>query len=232
MSKKGRKLTKEELEQDPLLNFYQRVQQFYHRYKTYIYGGLAVLVLLVAGSVVYYYNHQAQEKQAQQLLGFAEKHFRNGEYNKALTGKGSEFTIGLVNIMRQYSGTKAANLSHYYASVCEFKLGNTKEALKYIQDYAPPNGILGVGPIAYHAMLLNELGHYEKAAQMYEKAAGWSDNESTSPYNLYKAANAYFEAGNYTEARQLANRIINEFGQSDQVDKARKLKGRLLTATS
>lgn len=232
MSKKGRKLTKEELEQDPLLNFYARVQNFYHQYKQYIYGGLAAVVIIMAGSVYYYYQHQAEERKAQQLLGFAERHFRSGEYQAALTGEGSDFTIGLENIMQQYAGTKAANLSHYYASVSEFKLGNTQQALRYIKDYNAPEGILGVGPTSFHAMLLNEMGNYVQAAQMYEKAAGWSDNESTTPYNLYKAANAYFEAGQYDQAKQLANRIINEYGQSDQVAQAEKLKGRLMTATS
>jgi outer membrane protein assembly factor BamD (BamD/ComL family) len=232
MSKKGRKLTKEELEQDPLLSFYARVQQFYQQYRSYIFTGLAAVIIVMAGSVYLYYQNQAEEEKAQQLLGFAERHFRNGEYQQALTGQGSDFTIGLENIMQQYSGTKASNLSHYYAAVCEYKLGNTKQALIYIQDFNNPEGILGVGPISFHAMLLNDMGQYLEAAQMYEKAAKWSDNETTTPFNLYKAANAYFEAGNYERARQLADRVINEFSQSDQVAQARKLKGRVITASS
>ncbi|GEM_PF-201098 len=232
MANKGRKLTKEELEQDPLLSFYQRVNQFYQRHKQFIYGGLAVVVLIIVGSVVYYNYQNKQEQKAQQLLGFAEKHFRNGEYQKALTGEGAEFTIGLENIMRQYSGTKAANLSHYYASVSEYKLGNVEEAHQYIRDFNPPEGILGVGPIAYNAMLLNELDQHEKAAQMYEKASSWDKNESTTPYNLYKAANSYFEAGNYAAAQQITDRIIEEYAQTAHADKARKLKGQMMTASS
>ncbi len=232
MAKKGRKLTKEELEQDPLLTFYQRVQQFHSRYKTYIYGGLVAAVLILIASVTYYYHYQSQEKKAQQLLGFAEQHFRNGEYQKALTGEGAEYTIGLRSIMQRYSGTKSANLSHYYAAIAEYKLGNTQQALQYIEDYSPPEGILGVGPIAFHGMLFNEIGEHARAAKKYEKAASWSDNESTTPYNLYKAANAHFEAGNYTSARRIADRVISDYEQSSHAEKAKKLKGRLLTVSS
>lgn len=228
MAKK--KLSKEELEQDPLLDAYISTQTFYQANKSMVIGVTIAIILVVGGGLWYYYYSQNQEEQAQQLMAFAEQKYMNGNYEEALYGSESDFTVGFEQIINNYSITDAANLAHYYAAVCEFNLGNPDQALEYIKNYSIPDGILGVGPISFHGVILAELGRYEEAAAIFVKAANWNQNEATTPYNLLKAANAYLDSDVPQQAEQYAERIITEYPDSQQATEAQRILGMVAVA--
>lgn len=225
-------LTKEELEQDPLLETYARATNYFEEHKSTIIAAAAGIILVVGAAIGYYFYQQSQEQKAQQLLGFAEQQFMQGNYEKALNGDEQDFTVGFAQILNKYSGTDAGNLANYYAAVCEYNLGEPQKALDYIKDFDVPEGIMGVGPIAFHATVLNEVGEHTKAAQMYLKAAEWDDNDSTTPYNLYQAAEAYYSAEDYKQAQKQVDRILSDYADTQIATKATELKGRLLTVAS
>lgn len=225
-----RKLTKEELEQDPLVQSYEKVQSFYLENKNAIVAAAVAVILIIGGGIGYYYYAQSQERQAQQLMGYAENYFLQADYQNALQGSEEDFTVGFEQIINNYSRTDAANLARYYAAVSEYQLGNTEAALTYIQNYEPPEGILGVGPIAFHAVILTDLGRHEEAAEKYVKAAEWDQNDATTPYNYLEAANAYHDAGNTEMARRYAQRIVDEYPNSSQAPEAERLIGLMASA--
>lgn len=226
----AKKLTQEELEQDPLLQSYAKVQNFYLQNKnTIIWAGVAV-ILLIALSFGYYYYSSQQETRAQELMGMAETYYLNGDYQSALMGSEEEFTVGFEQIINNYSGTDAANLARYYAAVCEYKLGNTQQALSYINSYEFPEGIMGVAPLSFKGVLLTEVGNHEEAAQTYVEAAEMDMNESTTPYNYLEAANAFQDAGNMEQAREYAQRIVDDYPNSSQVADAKRLLGKIVAS--
>ncbi|MGK7370658.1 MAG: tetratricopeptide repeat protein [Candidatus Halalkalibacterium sp. M3_1C_030] len=222
----AKKLTQEELEQDPLLQSYAKVQSFYFQNKnTIIWAGVAVILLIVL-SFGYYYYSQTQETKAQQLMGMAETYYLNGDYQSALMGSEEQFTVGFEQIINNYSGTDAANLARYYAAVSEYKLGNTEQALNYINSYEFPDGIMGVAPMSFKGVLLTEMGNHEEAARTYVEAAELDMNESTTPYNYLEAANAFRDADNTEQARMYAQKIVDEYPNSAQVAEAERLLGK------
>ncbi|MDX1638460.1 MAG: tetratricopeptide repeat protein [Balneolaceae bacterium] len=220
-----RKMTKEELEQDPLVQSVERVQSFYDQFKNEVLIGAIAVVLIIAGGIGYYYYDQSQERQAQQLMGPAETFFLNGDYQNALQGSDEEFTVGFEQIINNYGGTDAGNLARYYAAVCEYNLGNTETALSYMEEYEVPEGIMGVGPLSFKAVLHTELDQHEQAAQTYVQAAEWDENESTTPYNYLEAAKAFYDAGDISRAREYANLVVNDYPNSTQVAEAERLIG-------
>lgn len=221
------KLKKEELEQDILIEYSSRLMHFYENNKATVIGGTIGLVLavgLIIGYVIYSGN---QEAEASSLLGIAEQELLQGNYQEALNGNEQDFTLGFVQIADNYGGTKSGNLAHYYAAIAEYELGNYEQALSHIQEYDVPRGILGVAPISMHANILVELERYEEAASQFERAANWDDNTSTTPYNLYKAAEAHSEAGNTEQALAHIETIINDYPNSQQLAQAERLRGNL-----
>lgn len=221
------KLKKEELEQDILIEYSSRLMHFYENNKAAVIGGGIGLVLaigLIVGYVIYSGN---QEAEASSLLGIAEQELLQGNYQEALNGNEEEFTLGFVQIADNYGGTKSGNLAHYYSAIAEYELGNYEQALSHIQEYDVPRGILGVAPISMHANILVELERYEEAASQFERAANWDDNTSTTPYNLYKAAEAHSEAGNTEQAIAHIETIINDYPNSQQLAQAERLRGNL-----
>lgn len=224
----AKKLTKEELEQDPLLQSYAKVQETYLQHKNTIIGAGIAVILAIGLSIGYYYYSQSQENTAQRLMGSAETYFMTGDYQSALTGSEEEFTVGFEQIINNYSGTKAANLAHYYAAVSEYKLGNIQSALDYINEFEVPEGIMGVAPLSFKAVVLTETGNHEQAAETYVQAAELDINEATTPYNYLEAANAYHDAGNSEQARTYAQRILDDYSNSAQAPEAQRLLGRLM----
>lgn len=228
----AKNFTEEELEQDPLLKSYAKTAQFYQENRNVIIGSAIAVILAIALAIGYHYYQKSQNREAQQLMGTAEVEFLRGNYESALTGSDEDFTIGFEQVIKNYGGTEAGNLARYYAAVSEYNLGNTKQALLYIKEYEVPEGILGVGPLSFHAMLLTETGQHAKAAKLYVKAAEWDKNESTTPYNYLEAANAFHDAGDNENAQRYAEMIINNYPNSSQVTEANRLLGRLMTASN
>ena len=226
------KLKKEDLEQDILIEYSSRFMHFYTNNKAAIIGAGFALVLAVALTVAYFIYSGNQEEEAKNLLGIAEQELLQGNYQEALEGNEEEFTLGFVQIANNYGRTEAGNLAHYYSAIAEYELGNYEDALTYIREYDVPEGILGVAPISMHANILIGLERYAEAAEKFEEAASWDENNSTTPYNLYKAAETYHEAGDSRQAMDLLDRIIDEYPNSQQIVQAERLKGRLNVTTA
>ena len=224
-------LSKEELQTDPLIENYNKAANFFNENRTTILAILISVIVVVSALVGYNFYAANQEQQAQQKLAIAEGYYTEGDYDKAINGDSFELTYGFLAIANDYSGTEAGNLAVYYAAVSSFKLGNIEDALEYFSRYDAPKGILGVGAISFNAKLLLANGSTEKAADTFVKAANWDVNETTTPYNLYQAAEAYFEAGNFEKARELSEQIIEEYPTSSELVNAQKLQGKITVAS-
>ena len=221
----SKKLSKEDLEQDILIEYSSRFVYFYNQNKAAVIGG-GLGIILVIGLVIGYvlYSNQ-QSQQAEVLLGVAEQALMRGDIEGALYGDDDEFTLGFVQIARNYGRTSSGNLANYYAAIAEFELNNYEEALEFIKRFSPPRGILGVAPISMHANILMELGRYEDAARQFERAANWDVNNSTTPYNLFEAAQAYMEAENNQRAIQHLEAILADYPNSQQATRAQRMLG-------
>lgn len=223
----AKKLTKEELEQDALLNSYSKIQEFYFEHKTVIISSAVAIILAIGLAIGYHYWQKSQNKEALRLMSDAQTYFRQGQFENALNGSEEDFTVGFVQIINEYGGTKAGNLARYYAAVSAYNLGNIEKALDYIAAYNPPEGILGVASVSFHGTLQMAAGNFEKAAELFIEAAEMDLNESTTPFNYLEAARAYREAGNTEAAVKYAELVLEKYSNSAQAAEAEKLLGLL-----
>jgi hypothetical protein len=224
------KQVRQELERDPLLDTFSKAQSFYDNNKIAIIVGIVALIVVIGGAIGYYYYSNAQESEAQKLMAPATQDYMRGNYQEALTGSKTDFTVGFEQIIDNYSGTDAANLARYYAAVSEYHLGNAQQALDYMSEFDVPDGILGVAPLSFQGVLWTEVGNHAKAADSYVKAAEWDQNDATTPYNYLEAAHAFYDAGNQSQARMYAQIIVDEYSSSQQNAEAQRLLGMLATA--
>ena len=220
-------LRKEDLEQDILIEYSSRFMYFYERNKAAVIGGGIGIIAVIALSIGYFIYMNQQESQAQELLGMAEGQFMLGQFETALYGD-DEQTLGFVQIANNFGRTNAGNLAKYYAAAAEYELGNFESALEFIKEFNVPRGIIGVSPTSMHGSILAELERYEEAANMFLRAANMDQNSTTTPYNLLKAAFAFKEAGQNNRAIEMVDRILDEYGNSQQVANAQRLKGQLM----
>lgn len=223
----SKNFSKEELEHDPLLDKYTQAVSFFNANRTMILSLVVTLVVVVGVLIGYRYYSGVQEDKAQNLLASAEQSYASSDFETALNGDEYTLSYGFVRIADEFSGTNAGNLAAYYAAVSNFKLDNYEEALAYIQEYKHPKGIMGVGSVSFHATLLKLNGSLDKAAKKFEEAANWDKNESTTPFNLIKAANIYKELGNTAKVETITSTIIEDYPNSPEATTSRKLLGAL-----
>lgn len=223
----AKRSSKEQLETDALVTSYARFVGFIQKNMATVIMGSVVVLLLIGAGVWYYLYAQAQEAEAQELLASAEQLFEQSEYESALYGDDVTFTAGFIEIIQDYPRTDAANIARYYAAVSALRLEDNHEALRHIEQFDPPSGILGVGPISIYGVILENVGEYEEAARQFKRAADWDRNSSTTPRHLLMAAQAAMEAGQHQEAQDYLNEIIEEFEGSNAADQALQLQGTL-----
>jgi len=211
--------------EDILIDASAKALLYYHENKQRIIGIAVAALVLLSGIIGYTFWKSNQENQAQVLLGIAEQYLAYGEYNGALFGIESEFTIGFTQISDQYSSTDAGNLAHYYAAIAHFELQNFEDAAAHIRKYNQPDGILGVGSLTLLGEILTELGNYDEAAETFVRAAEWNENSVTTPELLLEAALSWERAGSLENAQQIVDQILTKYPQSLQVTRAEVLKG-------
>lgn len=223
------KLKDEHLEQDVLIEYSSRFLHFYRNNKGVVWGTGLGFLLSVALIIGYFVWTAHLNSQAQILLGQAEQYYMIGEHELALYGNDETFEPGFLQIAENYSRTRSGNLATYYAAVIYYEMEQYDEALAWIERFTLPEGIMGVAPLSFHAAILSELELNEEAGEKFLQAARWSENESTTPYNLLEAAIAFETAGNYERALQQLETILRDYPDSGQVTEAQRLKG-FLTA--
>lgn len=226
----SKRLSKEELETDPLIENYNRLMGYYLDNKSTIISAAIAVIIIIGGIVGYNFYSSAQETKAQQRLSVAENYYNRAEYENALYGDEFELTYGFDQIADEFPRTNAGNIANYYAAVSSFELGDIENALAFMEEFDVPEGILGVGPLSFHAKLYLANGNYEAAAEKFVQAANWNENNVTTPSNLYEAAQAYYEAGNLERADELVTKVIEEYPQSSKVIESQKLKGMIVAS--
>ncbi len=223
-------LPKDQIDSDALVTYFAVFNSWYKENKGIFFGAIAAVILLVAGTIWFFSTSAQKEVEARNLLTFAENQFLMGQFETALYGDDESMQPGLIEISSRFSRTEAGNLAKYYAAVSEVNLNNYESALSFISDYRTPSGILGVAPLSLEGKILVQLGRYSEAVRVFERAANWDTNDSTTPFNLLEAAEAAYLAGDHNRARTIVKRIKDEFPDSQQFTQAQRLNGMLSLA--
>lgn len=197
---------------------------FYEKNKKAVtYGGGALLAIIVLFGFYKLYWLPGQEKEAAAESFFAQSYFEKDSFNLALNGNvsvqtadGPKTMMGFKDLADNYSFTKTGKLSNYYAGICLLRTGNFQEAIDYLEEFDGSDEV--VAPIATGAIgdANMELNRVDEAIKFYLKAADQSNNDFTTPMYLKKAAFAYEQKANYTEALATYERLKTEFGKSNE----------------
>ena len=102
---------------------------------------------------------------------------------------GGEGKYGFLDIIENYSGTEAANLSLYSAGMAYYNLNDFEKSINYLQDYNSQDEILNALAMGVIGDSFAELNQLDDALDSYTDAANSSSNKFSSPKFLLKAGN-------------------------------------------
>lgn len=201
-----------------------KTEQWVSRNQTYILGLIGVIAVGVLAYLGYQqFVQNPREDSASNELFYPLQYFTQAQQNPAqadslytLALEGAEGKYGLLDIVEEYSGTRAANLARYAAGVSYMKLSQYQNAIGYLEGFNSDDALLGPMGHGNIGDAFMQLGQPEDALGYYEKAFGEDRNNFTTPLYLHKAGVAALELGEKDKALKYFQRIGDEFPQSAQ----------------
>lgn len=195
-----------------------KTEAFVEKNQKYIFIIIGVVAVVVLGYLGYN-EFIAKPKQIEAMNDMfqAQKYFedavngveKDSLYNLALNG--GEGKYGMLDIVEEYKGTRAANLANYYAGTAFLRLKDYKNAVEYLSNFKSDDEILA--PLAKGNIgdAFVQLNQPEDALDYYEEAAEMRDNEYTTPMYLFKAGSIALELGQAEKALNYFNRIKDDY---------------------
>lgn len=202
-----------------------RTEAWVAKNQKYIFIFIGVVALGVLGYLGYNeYVQKPKEQEAANEIYQANAFFQDAMNGSTATKdslltlalKGGEGKYGLLDIIEDYSGTKAANLANYSAGIAYLNLKDYTNAIEHLSDFSsddPVYGAVAKGSIGDAFMQLNQP---VDALDYYEKAVSHGVNDFTTPKYLLKAGIAALEAKEFTKASGFFTRIKEEFENSTE----------------
>jgi tetratricopeptide (TPR) repeat protein len=204
--------------------------------KAITYGGGALLAIVAIFSVYTFYWLPGQQTEANNEAFFAQTYFEKDSFLVALNGgvnvqtaDGPKTMMGFKDIADNFGATKTGKLANYYAGICLLRTGKFEEAITYLEKFDGKDEMLA--PVAIGALgdANMELNKVDEAIKFYLKAAEQSSNSFTTPIYLKKAAFAYEQKANYTDALVTYERLKNEYSKSSEARDVDKYIARVKT---
>lgn len=214
MLKKKKKLSKKEIKQDKLVEFYYKAYGFFDDNKSRIltYG---VVVIVIAAALVFYFNHNNEENtEAGIQLASVLQSYDQGAYLNAIEGQAGTNVIGLRKIVAQYGSTENGETAKIYLANSYNRLGKTEDAFKYYKDYNGSIPMYKATALAGQAGYYADKKEYEKAADLYKKAASISETDVLNSDYLLNAGINYINAGEKSKAKSMFEKIKKDYATS------------------
>jgi len=192
----------------------EQAQELYNDNQNLILGGLLLFVLL-AGGIFAWNNFYKKPRQANAVneMSQAQFQFDRDSFALALDNPGGG-NPGFLDIIDEYSGTAAANLSHYYAGICYMNLGgaqNMDAAISYLSDFDDEGTVLASTKYGALGDCYSEKGDLGQAESYYKKAISNGDNEFLLAYYMKKLGLMYQSQGKMAEAKGMFEQIRDKY---------------------
>lgn len=199
-------------------------EEWVFKNQNYILGFIGVIAVGVLGYLAYMqFVQNPKETSAANEMYYPQQYFNEALNNQAakdslfnLALNGAEGKYGFLDIIDEYSGTKAANLANYSAGMAYLNMQKYQESIGHLEDFSSDDAVLGALSKGGLGDAFMQLGQPKDALGYYEKALMHSDNDYTTPKFLYKAGVTAMELNQNDKALQYFERIKNDFSSSDE----------------
>lgn len=208
------KMTKNELREDPVLEWLDGAIVFLRRNLRWILTGAIIVVAVFVGAITLTRSHKRSEMEAAQVLMDAQRRYLQGAYPAA--------EVQLQQLLTAYPRSQAAPLARIYLGDALLGQGRHAEALAAFEEATGARSDDPALPAAAHrgkASALESLARFAEASRSYEEAAGVE-----TPFQLddvFNAGRAALQAGDPSRAQALleqAQEMDDTRGRTAEID--------------
>jgi TolA-binding protein len=225
-TKEAPKVTSEEPVKSSEDRVVEKARQIYDKRGRTIVTVILVVVIAISGYFIYQkYFVAPEEQKATDVIWKAQEYYKMDSFRLALNGDGAY--MGFLRIASRYGGTKAGELSKFYAGSCYLQMGDFANAIKYLKDFSTSQPELKVRAAGLLGDAYAEQGKKQEAVDKYREAASiYEDDEASSSEYLFRAALLSQELGKNKEATELLHTLKDKFPQSQRALDADKYLGK------
>ena len=201
-----------------------KTEEWVSKNQNYILGFIGIVAVAVLGYLAYIqFIQKPKDAEATNELLYPQQYFeqalnattaKDSLYNLALNG--AEGKYGYLDIIDEYSGTKAANLANYSAGMAYLDMNEYEDAIAHLEKFSSDDDILGALAKGGLGDAFLQIGQPEDALGYYESAVKHSVNDFTTPKFLYKSGVTALELKQNSKALKYFQRIKDEFPSSDE----------------
>ncbi len=183
----------------------------------------AIVFVLIVGGYLAYSNLYLKPRQAGvvEQMAEAEYQFQRDSFGLALANPGGGYP-GFADIVKDYSGTNAANAALYYSGISTLNLGQYDAAISYLEEFDAQGELLPIMKQGTLGDAWSEKGELEKGLSHYNDAVSAGDNDLLTPYYLKKVAMLSQKLGNNPDALSAWERIKSDYPSSNEAREASK----------
>jgi tetratricopeptide (TPR) repeat protein len=205
----------------------EQAKDFWGRYsKSIIYAGAAI-VLIIGGWLGYkQFILEPKQKKANEAISKAQAYFAKDSLSLALNGDGS--SAGFLKVIKNYAGTDAANLAHYYAGAIYLRQDDFANAIKYLEKFSTKATQIQSTAWRMLGDAYMSSGKQDKGIEYYLKAGNLNaEDEYISSEYLYIAAMAYMSVAKDKEAIEVLKNIKEKYPKSEKAANVDKYLAKL-----
>lgn len=210
-----------------------KTEDFVAKNQKYIFVIIGIVAVVVLGYLGYneFIAKPAQQEATNDMFQ-AQKYFNEATtgvaqdslYNLALNG--GEGKYGMLDIIKEHSGTPAANLANYYAGMAYLNTKKYQEAISHLDNFTSEDAVIAAKAKGAIGDAFVQLNQKEDALGYYQKAATMRTNEYTTPMYLYKAGITALDLGQASKALGFLNKIKENYPKSPEASSAEVLIGK------
>lgn len=185
--------------------------------------GLGVVAVVAVGVFLTLRARAADEDQAAGKLAEANLYFWQGAYDRSLPLA--------RQVAEQWPNSPSGIDARRVAGDDQFWLGKFKESVAEYRLYLAKqkSGLIADAVRRSFAYALESDLQFKEAASVYEGLVGKFDRESSAEF-LFAAARCYRQLNQPKEADLVLKRLVDEFGETSNANRARMLRAELAAA--
>lgn len=216
MAKRRRKLTKKEIKEDEVAEFFVDAGHFIGNHWKKIVGGMIVVVIAVAIWGTWKHERGKAEAEAQTWLWRANLDMRSGSVGSAIQS--------YTNIIERYRGTWSHSDATFFMANAQFSTGRYDSAMVMFEAYLDlgkqrdqftASSEMGI------AQCLEQLTRYDDAARRYLQVQREHPESPLAPDAILGAARCYELAGNLQTAESTYGELLDLYPDASQASIAR-----------
>lgn len=214
MLTKKKKLTKKEIKEDKFVEFYYKTQSYIVENKNKVLMYVGAFAIVVVAVILFLNYRSSRNEEAGKLLSRVMDLYEQGAYLEVIEGKHGTNLVGLKKIVEDYGSTENGETAKIYLANAYAFLGQYDKAFELYEDYGGSNDIYKAASLAGQAGYYANKGDFEKAGNLFKKAANVSEINPSRPDYLLRAGINFMKAGQKDEAKALFQIIKDDYKTS------------------